>query len=190
MRLSRATKARLLRRLNPQALVWLTLGLGVVALAYEVVLIAGLFLGWRLPQAAVGFIFLSVLPVHGFRWWAIARGWGAVGAREATPENLGRQMGLGEDGTHPAALPLQQAVAEKALTQGWLTWRDVLDCARDLGLPARRVAEPLFLGAHAPVARPLHWKRTLHPSAWQAGRMAAAWADAPAPAAPARKPRL
>lgn len=183
MALSRVAKARVIRLLRPQVLVYGTLALAVVAAVYWVVKLIALLFGADLPDAFVGFLFLTTLPVHGFRWWAIRRGWGAVTTTEASQFNLGLQINQAltateEQPASPHALAFQKEVAARVARLGWLTWRDVLDAANAAGLPLQQVAEPFFLGAYEPIARRGHWRKTLDAKAWRAGQMEERWSTA------------
>lgn len=184
MALSRVAKARVIRLLRPQVLIYGTMALAVVAAAYWVVKLIALFFGADLPDTVVGFLFLTTLPVHGFRWWAIRRGWGAVTTTEASQFNLGLQINQAltateEQPASPHALAFQKEVAARVARLGWLTWRDVLDAANAAGLPLQQVTEPFLLGAYGPVARRGHWKKTLDTKAWLAGQLEERWSTAP-----------
>ena len=180
MPLSRATKARILRRLNPMALLYGTMGMAAVVLVLHVIQVIGLLLGKSFGLNWVGSLFLLALPVHGFRWWALRQGWSAVSTHEATVPHLAKQLGLltaadttqdtpfgtVSEGLNHRTASLQHAVARKADALGWLTWRDVLDAANEAGIGAQHVQEPSFLGGTGPIARPSHWRRNLLPQAW------------------------
>ena len=180
MQLSRATKARILRRLNPRALIYGTMIVALVVLGLQLIHVIATLFGHSLGLNWLGSIFLLALPVHGFRWWALRQGWSAVNVHEANVSNLARQVGLleqsdieqeallGETGSqlHHRTATFQQAVANKAAELGWLSWRDVLDAANEAGIPVEQVREPLFLGGHGAIARPLHWRKALLPQAW------------------------
>lgn len=194
MALSRVAKARVIRLLRPQVLVYETMALAVVAAVYWAVKVVAMFFDVNLPDTVVGFLFLSVLPVHGFRWWAIRRGWGAVTTTEATQFNLGLQVNQAlieteDQAMAPHALAFQKEVASRVARLGWLTWRDVLDAANAAGWPLRHVAEPFLLGAYGPIARRGHWEKTLDAKAWRAGQMEERWSATPVVEATA-KPRL
>ena len=192
MTLTRATKARVLRFLNPRRLVVLTLGMGAVAVVYQLVSVVGLFVGFKLPTAAVGFMFMGLLPVHAFRWWAIARGWSAVTVHEAKLDNLGEQVGqdlTAEDGQASGqVLEFQKRLTAQIERLGWINWRDVLDVANAVGWPLQKVASPMFLGGNGPVARRTQWQGVFQGSAHKAGKLEAVLAIAEA--APVRKQRL
>ena len=78
MRLSRRTKARVMAYVNPQRLLWVTLGLGVFALAWHLVAFAALLFDIKINTWLAGFIFMPMLGVHMLRWAALARGWAPV----------------------------------------------------------------------------------------------------------------
>lgn len=192
MTLTRATKARVLRFLNPRRLVVLTLGMGAVAVVYQLVSVVGLFVGFKLPTAAVGFMFMGLLPVHAFRWWAIARGWSAVTVHEAKLDNLGEQVGqdlTAEDGQASGqVLEFQKRLTAQIERLGWITWRDVLDVANAVGWPPQKVASPMFLGGNGPIARRSHWQGVFQGAAHKAGKLEAMLAMPEV--MPARKARL
>lgn len=192
MTLTRATKARVLRFLNPRRLVVVTLGMGAVAVVYQLASVVGLFVGFKLPTAAVGFMFMGLLPVHAFRWWAIARGWSAVTVHEAKLANLGEQVGqdlTAEDGRACGqVLEFQKRLTAQIERLGWITWRDVLDVANAVGWPLQKVASPMFLGGNGPVARRSHWHTVLQGAAHKAGKLEARLAAVEA--TPVRKQRL
>ena len=193
MTLTRATKARVLRFLNPRRLVVLTMALGLVAGAYHLVSLVGLFWGFHLPTAFIGFLFMGVLPIHAFRWWALAQGWSAVTVHEAKLANLaeqvGQDLGAEEDGQASGqALEFQKRLTAQIERLGWVSWRDVLDVANAVGWPLQKVASPMFLGGNGPVARRSHWHTVLQGAAHKAGKLEARLAAVEA--TPVRKQRL
>ncbi len=168
MPLSRTTKARILLRLNPRTLVvgTLVLGLAVGVLTFFTVFARAL--GWDLPNIPYGSLFLLTLPVHGFRWWAIRRGWSAITRNELSKANLSEQLMNAAD--RPLSPELQLALLNKARTLPWLAWSDILEMAKETGLNDVRLHGALFLGGHvSPIARANRWKEVVDDNVWRAG---------------------
>ena len=192
MTLTRATKARVLRFLSPRRLLLFTMALGLVAGAYQLVSLVGIFWGFKLPSTFVGFLVMSVLPIHAFRWWALAQGWSAVTVQEAKLTNLGEQVGQNleaEEGEASAqVLEFQKALTAQIERLGWVSWRDVLDVANAVGWPPQKVASPMFLGGNGPIARRSHWQGVFQGAAHKAGKLEAMLAMPEV--MPARKARL
>ena len=175
MHLSRATKARIMRRLNPLALLYGLMAVGGVLLIVYVAMFIALFFGVQVKAHGLSGIFLLTLPLYGFRWWALREGWSAVNIHEATVVNLARQVGIpfaltdtqeDKELLEQRTATLQRAVASKAASLGWLSWRDVIDAANEAGLNVQHVREPWVLGGVGAIARPFHWRRKLLPQAW------------------------
>lgn len=193
MALSRTQKVRTLRYLNPLRLVRWMLVLGLVALAYHLTSFVLLFWDVKLPTWMIGFVFLSFLPLHVFRWWALGQGWSVVTTNEISLFNLEQQLGerLTDDDGNPvgSSLLFQKELTATVEKLGWVTWSDVMEAAQRAGYTVKQPVNPLFLGGSYPIARPTSWKKHLHAKAHRAGELDALWADAETPAV-AKKARL
>lgn len=172
MALSRKTKAMLIWRLNPWFLMKITLALGVFVMVFQVASLVSLAFQYSLPQITYGLLFVPLLGVQGFRWWAIARGWSLVCVNDVSASNLQEQL-LGNQ-TDKLPLEVQQALVKKAHELGWLTWADVIAAANEAGLSLTKPHTSVFLGGHrSRIARPKDWKAAVEPQAWRAGCMEA-----------------
>lgn len=169
MALSRKTKAMIIWRLNPWFLMKITLVLGAVVMVFQVASLILVALQYPLPTFSYGLLFIPLLGIQGFRWWAIARGWSLVCVNDLSTSNLQEQL-LGNQ-TDKLPLEVQQALVKKSQELGWLTWADVIAVANEAGLSLTKPHTSVFLGGHrSRIARPKDWKAAVEPQAWRAGR--------------------
>lgn len=173
MPLSRKTKALLLWRLNPLFLLKISLALLGFILLFHVASLVSLLFNHSLPQLPYGLLFLPLVALQGFRWWAIAQGWSAVCVNEMDMSNLQLQLQKeGEQEEKPLPLHVQQALAEAVKRNGWMSWADVIEAAQAAGLTLTKPHTSVFLGGHrSRIARPKDWQKVLHAEAWRAGQL-------------------
>jgi len=173
MPLSRKTKALILWRLNPLFLLKTSIVLLVLVGLFQVASLVSLLFEHSLPQFPYGLLFIPLVALQGFRWWAIAQGWSAVCVNEMDMSNL--QLQLQEEGEKeekPLPLHVQQALAEAVKRNGWMSWADVIEAAQAAGLPLTKPHTSVFLGGHrSRIARPKDWKKVLNAEAWRAGQL-------------------
>jgi len=162
-----------------------TLAIGGFVLLMQVVNLVLTMLGYSVVKLPYFLLFAPAMAIQFFRWWAIQRGWSAVTINELSASNLSEQLlGTSEEKLPPA---VQSALVSKAQALGWMSWKDVLDAAREAGAETTRLHTSIFLGGHgSKIARPGHWKKAVDESAWRAGNLShglpAASHESPRPA--------
>lgn len=170
MALSRKTKARILGRLSPWFLVKTSMVLLVLVLVLQVVSLVSLMFENPFPQFSYGLLFIPLVCIQFFRWWAIGQGWSAVCVNELTATSLKEQL-MGESGPD-LPLQIQSALVKKAHQLGWLSWADVVETARAAGHPEAKLHISVFLGGYrSRIARASDWAKAVAPNAWRGGRM-------------------
>lgn len=181
MPLSRKTKALILWRLNPLFLLKTSIALLVLVGLFQVASLVSLLLEHSLPQFPYGLLFIPLVALQGFRWWAIAQGWSAVCIHELNMSSLQEQLqeeqgeGTEKKEEHPLGLHVQQALAEAVKRKGWMSWADVIEATQAAGMPLTKPHTSVFLGGHrSRIARPKDWKKVLNAEAWRAGQLEAA----------------
>lgn len=168
-------KARLLMHSRPVRWMRFAWALLLLVLALHAAAVIAPLVGGSFPTLPYGLLFTPLAVAHLARWWALSRGWSAVCVNELTTTDL-IFAAHGVDAADPPeqapepALPrpMEARLAELVQAQGWVSWAQVIQAARESGMAPVTPPIWLMIGGHrARVARRSDWRRALHPKAWQ-----------------------